>query len=150
MTNVIEESLQGVKAEIQDLEQKIKVAEGKTQTDYQDWLRDLCHAQKALQEELVGLREEGTARAPSPSTFPKDIPRQEEPATPTGHDSPRVSRSPSPWVMPPAVGDAKNVEEGVTELQPTERVQEAQVRFKVQHSLGNFFAKAWKARKAWK
>ena len=60
MTNAVEGSLQGMEVEIQDLEHKIEVAEGKTQAYYQEQMGDLCHTQEALQKELVGLREEGT------------------------------------------------------------------------------------------
>ena len=75
MTTAVEESLQGVEVEIQELKQKIKVAWGKPRPTYQEQLENLCHAEEALQEALVGLREERTARAPSPLTFPQAIPR---------------------------------------------------------------------------
>ena len=130
-TNTVEGSLWGVEAEIQELEQKIEVAKGKIQAHYQEWLGGLCHAWEALQEELVGLREEGTARAPPPLTSLQATPRSEDLAPLAGHATPRVLRSPSPKEMPLAVSDAENMEEGVTKLWPHKGVLEAQVRLKV-------------------
>ena len=70
MMKAVEGSLHGVKAEIQELEQKVKAAKGKTQALYQEQLAEVCHARETLWKELIGLREEGKARAPPPLTSP--------------------------------------------------------------------------------
>ena len=113
------------------------MAAGKTSGPLPGVIRDLCHAQEALQE-LVGLREEGTARIPPPSTPLPTTPRPEEPAMPVGYEMPCVSRSPPPQEMSPAADGTENMEEGTVQLWPLERVKEAQARFKVQHPLGTF------------
>ena len=102
-----EGSLQGVEAEIQELEQKIKAAKEKTQAHYQEWMEGLYHTKEAMQE-LVGLRVDGTARAPPPSSFLQTNPIPEEQATPTGHDMPRVLRSLSLHEIPHAMSNTEN------------------------------------------
>ena len=104
--------------EIQELEQNIVAATGKTQAHYQKYLGDLCHAWEALQEDLVGLGEEETARIPLPSAPLLTTSRLEEPATPAGHEMLSLSRSPPPQEMSMAANDAKNMEERSTRLQP--------------------------------
>ena len=154
-------SLWGVKVEIQELEQKIEAAKEKTLAHYQEWLGNLYHAWEALQEELLGLRKEGTVRAPPPSTSLQAISRWEEPASPMGHGMPRVLRSLSPWEILQAMSGTKSPleegetdipngkEEGSAEHQQQERVQEAQAKFNQKNPPGTFLARARKAREVW-
>ena len=59
MTRAMDESLQGVKAEIWELERKFEVADDKTQVSYHEWLEELKWDWEALQEELSRMKEEG-------------------------------------------------------------------------------------------
>ena len=91
-TRAMEGSLQGVQAEICELERKLEVADGKTQAHYHEWLEELKQDWEATQEELSRMREKGTPSTPKlamPS--PQPTQRWKEAADPTGLGTPRVS-----------------------------------------------------------
>ena len=76
-TKALGENLQWVEAEIRDLEQKSEGSKGKAQAHYQERLKELCHTQETLEEELMGL---GTEEIPqSPNTI--DTVSTESPGT---------------------------------------------------------------------
>ena len=60
----MEGSLQGVQAEIQELERTFEAADGKTQAHYHKWLEELKWHWEALQEELLRMKEEGAPNIP--------------------------------------------------------------------------------------
>ena len=74
MTKAVDGSLQGVGVEIHGTGAKTWSSQGKTQAYYQEWLGDLCHAWEAMQQELVGLREEGDIQSPSTIDLPTSHP----------------------------------------------------------------------------
>ena len=73
MMKAVEGSPQGVEAEIQELEQKIEAAKGKTQADYQVWLGDLCYAQEACRRSSWAWQKRAS-QSPSTIDFPTGHP----------------------------------------------------------------------------
>ena len=96
ITRAVEGKLQGVQAEVKELERKSEVADGKTQAHYHAWLEKLNWDWEALHEELARRKEEGTPSTPKPSMpSPESTLRWKEPAIPSGFSMLRTS----PWVV---------------------------------------------------
>ena len=60
----MEGSLQGVQADIWELERKFEVADGKAQAYYHEWFEELKCNQEALQEELSRMRKDRGTKHP--------------------------------------------------------------------------------------
>ena len=89
MTNAVEGSLRWVEVEVKELEWKIKVAKGKTQAHYQEWLGTSAMLGRPCKRNMWAWGKREQPEPPS-LTSPQATPRQEELATPAGHDTPRV------------------------------------------------------------